>query len=98
MRSDQVPTIASFMDFGAAGGAAGFWSAAGGRWAFWAWPETGSIRANVAIATTPSVQRRFQTRFQRRFIVFLPLHLSCAAIVHRLLYAQIEGNFAVFAG
>src|SRR5258708_3423458 len=89
MRSDQVPTIASFMDFG---GAAGFCSAAGGRcWAFWAWLETGSISANAAaIATTPSMLCRF--------IVFLPLLMRARRrMVTAVRYAQIPANFAASA-
>src|SRR5258708_33619164 len=70
MRSDQVPTIASFIDFGWAAGAGAFCSAlpaAGGfGGAFWAWPDTGSISANAAAAAV--------LKMLMRFIVFLPLH------------------------
>jgi hypothetical protein len=68
MRSDQVPTIASFMDFGCAAWAAGFCSAAAGGFggAFWAWLETGSISASAPDAAILSKLSRF--------IVYLPLH------------------------
>src|ERR1700724_2124650 len=68
MRRAQLPTSASFIDFGGPFGAA-LAAAAGRCWAFWACPGTGSTSTS-ATAIMPSVLCRF--------IVFPPSADRCA--------------------